>query len=59
MTLMVSLVIFNEGDHSTHRNTGNFDTRDTHGNHEHNAKLSNQSRFNVHCTSCNLSDILF
>ena len=41
---MVSIGIFNKGSHCTHRNTGNFDTRGTHGNHEHKAKFSNQSR---------------
>lgn len=41
---MVSIGIFNKGSHCTHRNTGNFDTRGTHGNHEHKVKFSNQSR---------------
>jgi hypothetical protein len=59
MTLMVSIVIFNIGDHSIHRNSGHFDTHGTHGNHEHSAKFGNQIRLKCALDSCNLSDILF
>jgi hypothetical protein len=41
---MVSIVIFNVGDYSTHKKVGNVGTHCTYDNHEHNAKFSNQSR---------------
>ena len=30
---MLIVIIFYEGNHYTHRHTGNFDTHGTHGNH--------------------------